>query len=185
MFTRALIAAVAALLVSVPASAAPRPTWMGLVGIKIGTLRYEVEDRFGPGERSLVIDQGRLTRQSGCLLMSYPMPDDRGAVRVRYSSPVCDPAVEAAVVMAVTTRNRFAALPDGVRVGSDSPDPLKQARWKGYRGQDFDRGYGYHWVKMVRVPWSYGKTLLLKVELEVYAGAGRTGIRGIRIELVK
>src|SRR6266540_3850404 len=97
----------------------PKPSWRGLMGINLGMTRKDVEARFGPGVPNPFSQR--------CLVMDYPMPDERSAVIVGYTSSVCTRSRDA--VVTVSTRNRFAALPDGVRVDTFIPSPLKRSRW--------------------------------------------------------
>ncbi len=93
-------------------------------------------------------------------------------VFVEYTSSVCTRRRDA--VVAVSTSNRFAALPDGVHMYSSIPDPFTRSRWNGYRAVNPHRGYGYYWLMRARVMWADGYARWHEVWLRVYVGSSRT-----------
>jgi hypothetical protein len=165
------------------AASSPKPSWAGLLGINLGMTRKAVKARFGAGVALPVVVGGQVTEQKGCRYMSYPNPGAENAVFVEFRPASCGDGQ--ATVVRVETGSQSAALPDGTRVGGPSVDPLTQSNWNGYRAEHLSSVDGYHWVKTMRVKWpsDLGRPYvhLHRVELEVSAGRGLTGINAIRI----
>ncbi len=134
------------------------------MGIELGMTRKEIEARFGPGVPA--------PAYSGleCAAMIYPMPDTRSGAYVEYTTRSCVNRASGWATQ-ISTSNRFAAFPDGVRMNSTVPDPLARERWNGYRSFAQRRGFGYHWRKQ---RWSKDRRWWYEISLEVFAGIGGT-----------